>query len=89
MVSKLRIIWKRTRIHSVSGPFSLSDTRMYSWDRSAYADARAIGYKHDLQSGDPSVEDVAANWDTVIDMQGAETVSAGSMDGVKNVMSKL
>ena len=35
--------------------------------------------------GDPSVEDVAANWGAVVDMSGAAMVSAGSMEGVKNV----
>ena len=27
--------------------------------------ARSLGYTHDLTTGDPSVEDVAANWDEV------------------------
>ena len=27
--------------------------------------ARSLGYTHDLTAGDPSVEDVAANWDEV------------------------
>ena len=51
--------------------------------------ARSLGYTHDLTTGDPSVEDVAANWDEVIDMDDADVVDSGSMDGVQNIMSTM
>jgi len=49
--------------------------------------ARAAGYWHDLKKGDPSVEDVAANWGKVTDMSGAEITKDGSQAAIQNVMS--
>jgi len=48
--------------------------------------ARAPGYWHDLKKGDPSVEDVAANWATITDMSNAEITREGSQASIANVM---
>jgi NAD(P)-dependent dehydrogenase (short-subunit alcohol dehydrogenase family) len=52
--------------------------------------ARATGYIHDLSKGDPSVEDVAENFEKIVDMRDHSladhvTMMPGSMKGIRNV----
>ena len=56
--------------------------------------ARAPGWTADLKKGDPTPEDIAANIDTINDMDDAELIDyteGGSKAGIMNVMraSKL
>ena len=49
--------------------------------------ARNEGYTHDLTTGDPSAEDVAANWDQITDMDDIELTDSASSNGISNVMA--
>jgi NAD(P)-dependent dehydrogenase (short-subunit alcohol dehydrogenase family) len=52
--------------------------------------SRAPGWSADLAQGDPSVEDIAANFDEICDMDDATLVDyteGGSKDGIMNVLN--
>jgi len=48
--------------------------------------SRNVGWAADLTKGDPTMDDVAANWDTIVDMKSAKITKEGSKAGIQNVM---
>jgi len=47
---------------------------------------RSEGWAADLKKGDPSMEDIQANWDKIIDMSNAKIATEGSKVGIQNVL---